>query len=225
MPDIAPPVDTTVTPPAPAATPPAPAPAAASQAPRVAHPAVPPGDEPWKGERAKREARQYLKAFGIKVGKNDDIAQVAAAHREKSEKRKNELSELRKKVPELENRMTAADTALKVHAEQSLATLPEAAQASIKALATRADGTLDTVKTLELIATARAVQAGAPPATAPARAPVPPGANTTVSGAPPPPATTNETNHKVVYQKLRDENPLQAAQYARRYEREIFDSP
>ena len=238
MPDLIPPPAVPV---APVGVPPA-APAAPVTPPArivAARPQVAPGEEPWKGERAKREARQYLKQFGIKVGKKDDVASLAAEYVEKQGKRKSELSDLRKKVPELEARVNSANTVLKMHADQALAKLPEAAQAAIKTLAGE-----DPIKILEqvaLTATLAAATAPAPPAAPvapagagaappakvpPVKVPVPPGANTTAAGGAPPPASPNSpTNHREVWERLSETNPMMAAQYARRHNREIFDTP
>ena len=221
MPDLIPPPAVPV---APVVVPPA-APAAPVTPPArivAARPQVAPGEEPWKGERAKREARQYLKQFGIKVGKKDDVASLAAEYVEKQGKRVN-----------------SANTVLKMHADQALAKLPEAAQAAIKTLAGE-----DPIKILEqvaLTATLAAATAPAPPAAPaapagagaappakvpPVKVPVPPGANTTAAGGAPPPASPNSpTNHREVWERLSETNPMMAAQYARRHNREIFDTP
>ena len=229
MPDVVPPVA------APAATPVVPVVQATPAAPvppaRAARQPVPAGEEPWKGERAKREARQYLKQFGIKVGKKDDVASLAAAYVEKQGKRKTELGDLRKKVPELEARVTSANTILKMHAENALKALPEAAQAAIKTLAGE-----DPIKILEQVALTTTLTAAVAPPVVPVvpvvpgaktpvapKAPVPPGANTSAAGAAPPPASpSSPVNHREVYESLSNTNPMMAAQYLRRYSREIY---
>ena len=212
---------------APVATPaPATPPAATPTAKAAARPPVAPGEEPWKGERAKREARQYLKAFGIKVKGKDDVASVAAEYRDKQTKRKAELTDLRKKLPDLEAQVTASKTILKVYADQALSKLPETVQAHIRTMAGD-----DPIKVLEQVSLTSTLTAAAIPVApetkaAPTKAPIPPGASTTTAGGAPTPASpTSPVNHKEVFARLKTENPVLAAQYAKRHNREIFDTP
>jgi hypothetical protein len=219
MPDeVITPPSTTATPPATTTTPAVTPPAVTPPARTAARPPSDPNAEPaWKQERAKGEARRILRQFGIKVGKNDDLAALAADYQGKREKRKAELEDLRAKLPAAEAKAAAAATVLKLYAEQSLGKLPEAAQTAIKALAGD-----DPVKILEHVALAAAVGASVTTTATAAKPPVPPGATTTAAGGAPPPATANATDHKLIYTKLQETNPLSAAAYGLRHEREIF---
>src|SRR5580700_9122971 len=108
---------------------PAPANTAAHAAARGA---APPAGPPVPAAINRKERQILRKHFGIKVGKNADLAEVGAKYREKGEERKTEVKALRAEVPALKGRLTHAEALIKTHAEAALKTLPEAAQTTIK---------------------------------------------------------------------------------------------
>jgi len=194
-----------------------------------------------------RKERQILrKHFGLKIGKKADLAEEGAKFRQKQDERRGELKGLREKVPGLEGQLTHARNLIKAQADAALKSLPEAAQATVKAAAGN-----DPVKLLELIMSAQALIPGAQPAaaataattatataagtaattatagaaaagTAAARA-LPAPAATAAAGQPPPAAGATQVNHRQVWMEMRDKHPMAAAHYALEHEAEIFD--
>lgn len=93
-----------------------------------------------------RKERQVLrKHFGIKIGKDADLAERGAEFREKQDARKARIADYEVKLPAAEARIKHLEALVKAQATSALAALPQAAQDRIKAIA--AD---DAIKTLEL---------------------------------------------------------------------------
>lgn len=171
----------------------------------------------WLNDRlaqAKRSAEtDLLKSLGYtdaaaakKAG--DDLKKLQDASKTESERKDEELKTANAKAKEAD----AYKTLLAGRAEQELLTLPDAARASIKALAGD-----DPVKLLNAIDLAKAMAtpppaAGTPPVPG-AKAPVPPPANTSNAGGNPDGATTSPVNHLAVWRDYKAKNPFAAAQY------------
>jgi hypothetical protein len=193
----------------------------------------------WLNERiaqAKTNAAAEARASLLKELGVPDAAAAAKLLEDGKKAADAQLTELQRRdarIKELEPataQAAALRDALAKRVGVELATLPEAAQASIKALAGD-----DPIKVLEAIDLAKAM-AGAPTATPPSGAPQPapaapaqgtkppvaPAANTTAAAGGPPSAAGSPPDHLAVWQGYLDKgNPMAAAQYFAGHEQEI----
>jgi hypothetical protein len=166
--------------------------------------------------RAKRSALdEALKELGVD---NLEAAKGAVAKaRELEEAKKSEIEKFSEKVKALEPEAKKAkdlSDRLARYADAELSKLTEPQKAAVLAIAGE-----DKARALDTIEALRPTWAAAPAA---ASATLPAPAKTTASG-PAPAATAAPTiDHKAVYEALKAEHPMKAAQYALAHSRDIY---
>jgi hypothetical protein len=207
------------------------APVTPAAVPPAAAPSAPAGDptaEPsWLKERLTREREKGARDALSSAGFASEADAKAAATAAKAAADANKSAETR--AAELAANVTTekarADGLLAIaadHAARVLGALTPDQQAAVKRIA--GDDPAQQLKTVDALAPTWAAAPIAAPVAAPvAKPPLPPPASTSAAGGAPAPATGAAPNHKAVLAELEKTNPIAAASYALRYEREIYD--
>lgn len=184
-------------------------------------------------ENAEKEVLASLGVKDVEAAKKllDEGKKAADAQKTELQRKDDEITSLKPAVAERDQYRDALTT----RANAELATLPEAAQASIKLML---GDKPDPIKVLNAVDMARAmVPASAPPAgqqgqgqpgaapSAPlqgqAKPPVPPAANTSGAQGGPPSADGSPPDHHAAWQAMQAKNPMAAAHYFLAHEAEI----
>jgi hypothetical protein len=215
---------------APATTPAAAAPAATPPAATVEPTTAKEGDPNWLKQRIEQNSKstqaKFLKDLGVTTIE-EAKAKIEAAKKLEDDK-KSEIQRVQDQLKALEPEAEKAkrlETTVTAYAAREMGALTEAQKTTIIGLAGE-----DPAKQLETIEKLKAggLLAAPPPAPAATTAApagkqsVPAPVSTTGAGGAPTPASPTSPDHKAVYEKLRDTNPMAAAHYALRNEKAIF---
>ena len=172
-------------------------------------------------ERLERERRKVLRDLGVE--NVDDAKTALAAFKAKQEADKTEAQRNAEKLAELD-RVKADAAALRetvsMRAASEMATLTDEQRDAVKVIA--GDDSAAQLRAITALSKTWATKPAPVAATAPAPA-APPAATT----APPPTAPTGSSagsppDHKAEYARLKATNPVAAAHYLVRYERQIY---
>jgi hypothetical protein len=180
------------------------------------------GDPDWLNDRLDRAKKsrdaETLKALGVD---SFDAAKAAIAKaKQLEEASKSEIEKFAEKVKSLEPAAKkAAELEAKIakYADAELAKLTDEQKAAVAAIVGD-----DKARALDTIEALRPTWAAKPAEKADATKALPPPAKTTASGAPPAASTTTNVDHKAIYERLKTEHPMKAAQYALQHATEIY---
>lgn len=166
--------------------------------------------------RAKKSAiEDALKDLGVE---NVEAAKAAIAKaRELEESKKSEIEKFSERVKALEpeaKRASELSAKLAKYADAELAKLTEAQRDAVVAIAGD-----DKARALDTIEALRPTWMA--PIAAPSNA-LPAPAKTTASGPAPAATSTPSVDHKAIYEALKAEHPMKAAQYALLHSRDIY---
>ena len=192
-------------------------PAAAPPAAAAAKTETPKEEPMWLGERISRAQKQLLREAGVKVGKNDNPADVIKAIRDKSSSRKEQLVAALKANADLSEQnlvLQSKAAVVDVAAKAELETLDEKTRAAIKVVAGE-----DPQKILETISlfkmTGRTASAEPAKAAEPAATQAPPVVQAPASTSPvtttPAPASPSDVDVKQQYANI--SNPYARAAF------------
>jgi hypothetical protein len=208
------------------ATPPPVSPASVS--PPVSSDGAPGQSDPdWLNKRirqakengGKERVDEVLKELGV-ASIADARAKISAAQAAEDAK-KTEIEKKDERIRALEadaSRVKSLTDVVTQRATAELATLTDAQRELV--MATAGDDPAKQLATIDLVRKAAPAPAGSP-----AKQPVPAPASTTAAGAAPTPATPSNPDKKAVLESLERTNPMAAAHYALRNERELYTDP
>lgn len=164
-------------------------------------------------ERGKTEQR-ILKALGVE--KIDDVKAVLESARKAEDAKKTEAEKLLSRIGELEPAAKKAaeyEAVIKERATVEMQALTDAQRTAVTAI-----GGDDPAAQLRAITALRPTWATSEPAKTDPK----PATTAPATAAPAPAPTTQPTNHRAVYEQMKQTNPMQAAQYLMRHRLEIY---
>ncbi len=191
-----------------------------------------PGDEntPWFKERLARAEEQARNSLLADLGVEDRekakaaIAKAKAAEDEQKTSAQ-KLGETSKSLDALKTEKEGLETVVKDHAARQMATLTDAQQAAVKAIA--ADNAAAQLRAIDALkptwTTTPVVPVVTPPVAPPVAPPVvPPGGTAPAPTAPPQNGSISPVDHKAEYAKLKASNPHAASLYLNRHHSHIY---